>query len=266
LTAATLAVPAPAAACPQVAAGGAASAMAAAARTIRAGCPASRREACRGPRRFIAGSPRDAGGAGLRWCRQRSRRLEGRRPTVAPVRADRPVEQDQLQRPGGGAFGQHRQVPRGRPAVPAPHEPVLGQRLPGQERADRGGQVLGPFQGQAGEPERLHERPDEQRVLPDAMYLAEQQQASGIQRPLGCRPRRGFDHQARAGDREFGHCPVQRIQRRHARHTSSMAPVLAPGLYLLRANSPASGEGGYAGVGPRPFDSSAVVRAGPDAR
>ena len=156
----------------------------------------------------------------------------------APVRADRPVEQDQLQRPGGGAFGQHGQVPGGDPAVPAPHEPVVGQRLAGQERADRGGQVLGPFQGQAGEPERLHERPDEQRVLPDAVYLAEQQQASGIQRPPGRRPRRGFDHQARVGDREFGHRPVERVQRRHARHTSSMArvsdtrPVVARGQAL----------------------------------
>src|SRR5207253_3163345 len=35
----------------------------------------------------------------------------------APVRADRPVEQDQVQRPGGGAFGQHGQVPGGDPAV-----------------------------------------------------------------------------------------------------------------------------------------------------
>ena len=49
------------------------------------------------------------------------------------------------------------------------------------------------------------------------------QQASGIQRPLGRRQRRGFDHQARVGDRESGHRPVERVQRRHARHTSSMA-------------------------------------------
>ena len=65
----------------------------------------------------------------------------------APVRAGNPVEHDQFQRPGGGAFGQHGQVPGGNPAVPAPHEPVVGQRLAGQERADPGCQVLGPFQG-----------------------------------------------------------------------------------------------------------------------
>jgi hypothetical protein len=52
--------------------------------------------------------------------------------------------------------------------------------MAGQERADHGCQLLGPFQGQAGEPERLHERPDEQRILPDAVHFAEQQQASGI--------------------------------------------------------------------------------------
>jgi hypothetical protein len=143
--------------------------------------------------------------------------------------------------------------------------------------ADRGGQVLGPFQGQAGEPERLHERPDEQRVLPDAMYLAEQEQASGFQRPLGCRPRRGFDHQARAGDREFGRRPVQRVQRRHARHTSSMAPVPAPGLCLpvgrametpVRSRMPAASSGRDAVAQPAAPRLSVVDRfcGGPVAR
>ena len=129
----------------------------------------------------------------------------------APALADDPVEQDQFQRPGGGTFGQHGQVPGRDPAVPAPYEPVVGQHLAGQERTDHRCQLLGPFQGQAGESERLHERPDEQRVLPDAVDLAEQQQASRIQRPLGRRQRRGLDHQARVGDRDFGRRPVKRV-------------------------------------------------------
>jgi hypothetical protein len=82
------------------------------------------------------------------------------------------------------------------------------QRLSSQVGPDRGGQILGPFQGQAGEPERQHERPDEQRVLPDSVSLAEQQQAGGIQRSPGRRQRRGFNHQARVDDVESGHRPM----------------------------------------------------------
>ena len=99
----------------------------------------------------------------------------------APVRAGDPVGQDQLQRPGRGAFGQHRQVTGGDPAVPAPQQPVVGQRPAGQERPDHGREVSGPFQGQAGELQGLHERPDQQRVLPHAVHLAEQQQAGRIE-------------------------------------------------------------------------------------
>jgi hypothetical protein len=99
----------------------------------------------------------------------------------APARARGPVEQDHLQRSGCGAFGQDRQVPGGDPAVPEPQQLVVGQRPPGQEGPDNRSQVLGPFQGQAREPERLHQRPDEQRVLPDAVNLAEQQQAGVVQ-------------------------------------------------------------------------------------
>jgi hypothetical protein len=82
---------------------------------------------------------------------------------------------------GCGAFGQDRQVPGGDPAVPEPQQLVVGQRPPGQEGPDDRSQVVGPFRGQAREPERLHQRPDEQRVLPDAVNLAEQQQAGVVQ-------------------------------------------------------------------------------------
>jgi hypothetical protein len=62
-------------------------------------------------------------------------------------------------------------------------QPYLSLRAgaAGQEGPDDGCQVLGPFQGQAAEPEGVHERADEQRVLPDAVDLAQQQQARGIQ-------------------------------------------------------------------------------------
>jgi hypothetical protein len=99
----------------------------------------------------------------------------------APARADDPIEEDHLQQPGRVAFGQHRQVIRGDPAIPAPQPLVIGRRLAGEKRPDHRCQVLGPFQGQAGEPERLHERRDEQGVLPDAVHLAQQQQTRRIQ-------------------------------------------------------------------------------------
>jgi len=60
---------------------------------------------------------------------------------------------------------------------------MIGQRLPGQEGRHRGRQVVGPFQGQAREPEFLHQRPGQQRVLPDAVHLAQQQQAGIVQGP-----------------------------------------------------------------------------------
>jgi hypothetical protein len=56
--------------------------------------------------------------------------------------------------------------------------------------------------------------------------LAEQQQAGGIQRSPGRRQRRGFTHQARVDDAESGHRPVERIQRRNARHIPSMTDRL----------------------------------------
>lgn len=49
----------------------------------------------------------------------------------APARARDRVEEGQMQRPGGGAFGQHRQVTGGDPAVPALQQRVVGQRLAG---------------------------------------------------------------------------------------------------------------------------------------
>jgi hypothetical protein len=89
---------------------------------------------------------------------------------------------------------------------------VAGQGSAGQEGPDHGCQVLGPFQGQAGEPEGFHERTDEQRVLPDTVGLAQQQQARGIQRLPGRGQRRGFDHQIQVDDHEFGDRPVERVQ------------------------------------------------------
>ena len=41
-----------------------------------------------------------------------------------------------------------------------------------------GGQLIGPFQAQADEPELPHEGPDNQGVLPDPVHFAEQQQAA----------------------------------------------------------------------------------------
>ena len=146
----------------------------------------------------------------------------------APVRADDPVEQDQLQRPGRGAFGQHRQVTGGNPAVPAPQPPVVGQRPAGQERPDHGREVFGPFQGQAGELQGLHERPDQQRVLPHAAHLAEQQQAGRIERLPGRGQRRRLDHQPRISDGEFSDGPTECVQRRDARHAASVAGIPPP--------------------------------------
>jgi hypothetical protein len=74
------------------------------------------------------------------------------------------------------AFGQDRQMPGGDPAISRPQLRMIGKRPGGQEGRHRGRQVIGPFQGQAGEPEHLHQRPDQQRVLPDAVNLAQQQQ------------------------------------------------------------------------------------------
>ena len=74
-------------------------------------------------------------------------------------------------------------MPGGDPAVSRPEHRMIGQPLPGQEGRHRGRQVMGPFQGQAREPERLHQRPDQQRVLPDAVNLAQQQQAGIVQGP-----------------------------------------------------------------------------------
>ena len=189
-----------------------------------------------------AGAQRDAQvrgtsrGVGIACHRQRAgspggaaqqapgHRLIALRP--APARAYHPVEQDHLQRPCRGAFGQHRQVTDGNPAIGAPQPRVIGRRLAGEERLDHWWQVIGPFQGQAGQPERLHERPDKQGSLTDAVHLAQQQQAGGIQRPPGRRQRRRLDHQAEVLDRESGHCCIECIQRRDAtrRHAFSMTP------------------------------------------
>jgi hypothetical protein len=99
----------------------------------------------------------------------------------APAGVYGTVEQGQLERPGRGAFGQDRQVPGGDPAISRPQLRMIGKRPGGQEGRHRRRQVIGPFQGQAGEPEHLHQRPDQQRVLPDAVNLAQQQQTRLIQ-------------------------------------------------------------------------------------
>lgn len=52
---------------------------------------------------------------------------------------------------------------------------------------------------------------DGQRILPDAVDLA-QQQARGIQRLPGRSQRWGFDYQVHVGDHEFGDRTVERIQ------------------------------------------------------
>jgi hypothetical protein len=88
---------------------------------------------------------------------------------------------------------------------------VIRPSPPHSHGPDDGCQVLGPFQGQAGEPESFHERTDEQRVLPDTVDLV-QQQASGIQRLPGRGQRPGFDHQVQVDDREFGDHLVERVQ------------------------------------------------------
>jgi hypothetical protein len=103
-------------------------------------------------------------------------------------------------------------VTGGDPAIPGPQRLVIGQRFPGQEGRDRWRQVIGPLQGQARKPERLQERPDEQGVLPHAVNLAEQQQASAIQRPPRRRQRRGLDHQVGIRDHELGNRPPESFE------------------------------------------------------
>jgi hypothetical protein len=118
-------------------------------------------------------------------------------------------------------------VTGGNPPIPAPQPRVIGQRLAGEKSPDHGRQLIGPFQRQAGEPERLHDSPDDKRVLPYAVHLAQQQQTAGIQRPLGRSQRRRLDHQAEILDHELVDFSVECIQRRNARHAFSIAPILA---------------------------------------
>ena len=104
---------------------------------------------------------------------------------------------------------------------------MIGQRIAGKKSPDHGRQLIGPFQRQAGEPERLHDCPDDKRVLPYAVHLAQQQQTAGIQRPPDRRQRRRLGCQAEVLDHELVDCPVECIQRRNARHAFSIAPILA---------------------------------------
>ena len=60
--------------------------------------------------------------------------------------------------------------------------------------------------------ESFHERTNNERVLPATVDLAQQQQASGIQRLPGRGQRPGFDHQVQVNDHEFGDRPVERVQ------------------------------------------------------
>ena len=69
--------------------------------------------------------------------------------------------------------------------------------------------------------------------LSSAEKLQVSVQAGGIQRPPGRRQRRGLDHQVEVLDHEFGHCPMECVQRRDARHAFSMAsatPARLPGI------------------------------------
>jgi hypothetical protein len=141
----------------------------------------------------------------------------------APAGVDGTVEQGQLKRPGRGAFGQDRQVPGGDPAISRPQLRMIGKRPSGQEGRHRRRQVIRPFQGQAGEPEHLHQRPDQQWVLPDAVNLAQQQQARLIQRPLRRRYSRGLGLQLQVRHHEFGCRLKKSLHRNNARHPFSMA-------------------------------------------
>jgi hypothetical protein len=162
-------------------------------------------------------------------------------PGPAPAGAHGPVEQGQLERPGRRALGQDRQVTGGDPAVPRPEHRVIGKRLPGQEGRHRGRQVIGPFQGQAREPERLHQPTDQQRILPDAVHLAQQQQAGLVQGPPGRAGGRGLGLQLQVGHLELGCRPEKCLHRINARHPFSMALV---GLAPARPRRPRDGRAG----------------------
>ncbi len=90
---------------------------------------------------------------------------------------------------------------------------MIGQPLACEKRPGYRRQVLRPFQGQPAQPERAHQRTDDQRVLPHAVNLAEQQEARLLQRPASRRQRRRLNHQAQIRDREIGGRPIQFLHR-----------------------------------------------------